>query len=572
MTGALFACWALAGCGGTSKAPPEPPACEPHWPTRCVSGAYCPATTVTAAAPPDLSFYERRRPPGPRSRDARHVSPDAGDDINSGRHGAPWKTLTHAMAKLMPGQACYVHAHPSGQPHRERIETQRAGRPDAPIWLIGEPGAVIGADHAVHQTSLRVRHAYWGVRDLEFSGEWAVGVPFTGAAVAVDGPNAHHVVLQNVDAHDCADYAIISIEQQAHDVALLDCRIHDSRLWQPTSGGRRQETPAILISTGATKVLVRGCTSGNNAGDAVQGQNAETTDVTIEGNDFSGDKENAVDIKSCQLVTIRGNRFHDYRPIFNDDPPVDPPPADPPLNSPQGAAVVLHESADGVLVEGNEIWDCGMAVAIGAANGDMGAAVVRRNLIYDVRASADPLFGETGSAINVQRATTVEIYHNTLRNLGKAPPGLEFVSRPGYALAAGRHQPAGQVLRVGRLLFFNNIVVGTGTPLRLNLTAGPGGLPFVEAFASGANVFHDVAAPLADAGSGAYHTLADWQALGYDCGSEDGDPLLRNPPVDFGTRRGSPARDAGVWVTLPGAGPAVRGKAPDIGRVESRGP
>src|SRR5215207_4206631 len=97
-----------------------------------------------------------------------------------------------------------------------------------------------------------------------------------------------------------------------------------------------------------------------------------------------GRTENAVDIKSCRFVTVRGsaparNTFYGFalKPTA------------------RGEAVVVHYNAKHVLIENT---------------------VVRGNLIEDLRQGQNC----DGDAILISRAHHLDVYDNTLRNIPRA--------------------------------------------------------------------------------------------------------------------------------------------------------
>ena len=67
-----------------------------------------------------------------------------------------------------------------------------------------------------------------------------------------------------------------------------------------------------------------------------------TANLTIEGNRFHATEENAIDLKACQGVTIRGNKMFGYRPSrpYNSNGTLG-------TRAPHGDALVAHAAASG---------------------------------------------------------------------------------------------------------------------------------------------------------------------------------------------------------------------------------
>ncbi|OGZ35575.1 MAG: hypothetical protein A2815_01800, partial [Candidatus Portnoybacteria bacterium RIFCSPHIGHO2_01_FULL_40_12b] len=102
-------------------------------------------------------------------------------------------------------------------------------------------------------------------------------------------------------------------------------------------------------------VTVRGNTFNGLGGDGVQAWGGE--DIIIENNKFSRFytdpmEENAVDIKRANRVTIRNNIMGGYQP----------------KSSGGGPAIIIHNFADNVTVDGNIIYDSWMGISLDRGN------------------------------------------------------------------------------------------------------------------------------------------------------------------------------------------------------------
>lgn len=65
-----------------------------------------------------------------------YVNPTKGDDKADGSKAAPWKSISHALLKLKPGDTLYLH----GGTHYGPLYIAVAGKPDAPITIRSVPG------------------------------------------------------------------------------------------------------------------------------------------------------------------------------------------------------------------------------------------------------------------------------------------------------------------------------------------------------------------------------------------------------------------------------------------------
>jgi hypothetical protein len=251
-------------------------------------------------------------------------------------------------------------------------------------------------------------------------------------------------------------------------------------------------------------------------GDDAQGTDPtkpKPRDITIEKNRFHEDRENAIDIKSCHNVTIRGNKLYGYRPTTNSGG----------NNSLHGDALVVHRSADKILIEQNRIWNNGRAASMGSSsNCCLGSVVFRRNLVFDATTDG----GGTGAGIRVSPAREVEIYHNTFYNI------------PNYAVGAGDDGP------IQRTVMINNIIMHTGRAFSISTTNTPN-------LVSSRNLFWQAPLP------------SNWV---YDTDSIFKDPLFIADPRnnDFYTLPNSPARDVAIPI-----GETYCWEGPDIGFLES---
>src|SRR4051812_30680562 len=99
------------------------------------------ALLLLASAGFGASHPPLRRNPPPSDRPAAtgpgfYVNPARGDDRAAGDRAAPWRTVTHGLKQLRPGDTLSLH----GGVYYERLYLALAGRPDAPVTVRSVPG------------------------------------------------------------------------------------------------------------------------------------------------------------------------------------------------------------------------------------------------------------------------------------------------------------------------------------------------------------------------------------------------------------------------------------------------
>lgn len=510
---------------------------------------------------------------GPGGQVIKHVAP-CQTGAGNGTPASPWRTIASAMANLNPGEVAYLHDGPAAVDYTESNLTPakdgigHSGR----IRLMAAPGERpwIGKSTSVTtaQPLLRLTRPWWLVDGLNFD---AAGQLLGAAVVRVGpGPAAHHIVLRRMSSRNASVPKSIIEFDGAQNSALLDSIGSTATgpigLLEPLDPNGRPANPppngsgthtdhhAITAINGANRILIRNNESAGHNGDSFQcGEEPDatrpvTSNITLEGNRFHQDEENAVDLKACHGVTIRGNKFFGYRPArpYNANGTLG-------TRAPQGDALVVHQAlnangtpgraADRVLVELNRFWDNSRSINVA---GRINTAVVRRNLVFDASTASCGM--GAGMAVG---ARTAEVYHNTLDNL-----------RP-------------------------LTVVGCGNPwstsdkyaLRINpTTTGARATVWDNIVSNATNTYTQSGTFSLDA----TRNLFPQPAAGLPPGSVFGDPLYVPDPRtnDYFTQRGSPARDTAIAVPAavadprsycddPSPGETDTNPEPDIGFLES---
>ncbi len=477
-----------------------------------------PKGAVGATSMPDLAFASHISGLILHVGKSAVTTEEPSDEDNPGTAEAPWRTIKHALDSATEGQAILVH---EGTYVGTNLECRNSGTRDAPIRVSAAPGEsviVMGQEQDEESFLLRLRDVkYWILEGLEVA---AAGQ--ASPAIRLEG--AQHVVLRDLKLHGGTSGSGVYMER-SENISLLSSEIYNFSQGAEDSHG-------VAVKSQCKNILIRGVTAYGNSGDGIQlvgeaDHTAGPEDVTIEKNHFYSNAENAVDLKSCTRVSVRGNNMHSYQPK---------------ATATQADALVVQENASSVLIEHNRIWDCGRGMSLGSFKEDnpqvLGDIVVRRNLLFDVKVielddpeseeEADKL-KSPGDGIQVSRATRVEIYHNTLYNIAVA------------AIVLG-----GENGQLQRCTVVNNIVMDAKPAVRMTTGSLPNGATLDR------NLYHnlDERATVFDY-DGNEKTFGEWVQIG-----NDGTSLNENPQfIDNPRQKGFYVMD----------GSAARNKAIDIG-------
>ncbi|MCP3102239.1 right-handed parallel beta-helix repeat-containing protein [Myxococcus sp. K15C18031901] len=332
-----------------------------------------------------------RPAPGRPKRFTREwfVSP-SGSDQAAGTKQAPLRTIGRAVRSVGPGEV--IRVAPGEYAEGVVIDgAVKAGREDAPITLLGEgqPRIVPAKGGG---TLVQVRKPHWIVEgfDLDVRGQPRFAVLFAG--------DTRGSVLASCHIHHGSLGAGVATFGGARDVLITNNHIHH---FQRRPGG---DSHGVVVQATSRDITVRGNDIHDNSGDSVQCLLPDKPDevpargLVIEDNLLHANGENAVDIKTCQGVTIRRNTMHGFRKS--------------PTSA--GEAVVIHFSARDVRVEHNLIYDSGRGVAVGGSReGDQPSpvhVVVRGNVIRDITRAG----GSDGAGIRVENSRDVRVEDNAI--------------------------------------------------------------------------------------------------------------------------------------------------------------
>lgn len=518
---------------------------QPSGSTPAAVGALPVDTTISA--PPSAAFPSSQRigttctfpnVTGPNGEVIKHVAP-CQTGTGDGSATNPWRNIAQAMASLAPGQVAYIHGDGdlattdyneanlspaqdgTGASSRIRIMAAPGEQP------MIKPSLVNG--NKVTTPIFSLNRPWWMIDgwSAKVNGVLkpgliidATNVAFQTEVVRVGATD--HVVLRGITSQNGRGPKAFFSFNGTSNAALLDSFVTDPLLaGRPTpapDAGDESDHHGIEVKGSASKILVRGNESYGHNGDSFQcGEAAGPLDVTVESNRFHEDEENAVDIKGCSRVTIRGNKLYGYRPAR--------PGGASGTRAPQGDAVVIHHSiangdvpADRVLFEKNRMWDNSRSLDLSSY---VDKAVVRRNLIFG-SSTAECGMG-AGMVIAAKNA---EVYQNTLDDLTAqvASPNDGCHHWGTSETSALRVSPADG----SRIVLWNNIVSNATRPY-----AG-----WTDSATAARDKFD------------ARTNMFPVGASGLPVGSWTQDPLWVTNPLanDYYTQQGSPARDVATPV------------------------
>ncbi len=489
-----------------------------------------------------------------------HYVATTGSDSNPGTQGSPWRTVGKALRTLQAGQVGCVA---SGTYVENAAQPVNNGEETRPIVLKREPGSptrpVIWPNGAV--AVFHMDRDYWIVDgfDVDLHGQQVTGFRWwTGADFGV---------LRNCKLHGST--AGTNVYISGRDFLMEDNEVYDN--FRPDN----EDAHGIAIPAEATnvaRILIRRNVVHDNGGDGFQCENlgngidpSTPRDITLEDNRMYTSPENwgrveqAVDIKSCRQVTIRGsvrpdannpgaagNKFFGFREKDGEI-------------AKAGSAMVIHLSAKKVLVENTRIWNSCNALSVG--RGEDSAfltedVVFRRNLVFDMYRNAASGSRCQGYGVTLNRVNNVDIYHNTFDNV------------PWFAISVSSSNTTGTPNQ--NIDLWNNIVRNGHPWMRVTANSSK-----MTGFVSDRNFFWNAPTELAQIQvDGSPKTLPQWQTYAGTQAISIADPtsLNQDPQFvaspgqsDYFLLEGSRARD----VAMDNTGALYADAGPDVGFRET---
>jgi hypothetical protein len=554
----------------------------------------CVASSASAAISKDIVAGDRRSADAVQSQNAYasyvspadkvfHVSTTGSDSTGDGSAERPWRTVARSVRGLPPGSTVHIHA---GTYDATRVDLASAsaldGTATAPITLRGAPGEsrpVLKSNGT--SPIFHLNRSYWILDGLELDGRHARAHPVLFRSdhltlrnslvrdASLDALNvkAQHVLIQaneirNTFEHtpgsargvactthtDCSAGSFCNPEYDTSNVLRHYCR-------------ERDDGHAIVVLSDSHSILVKGNVIHDNTGDGLQcagpvygyTAGARPADITLEDNDMftspanQGVVEEATDIKDCDFITLRRERYHGFRAARQ---------ANGTLGG--GGAAIFHFSAQGIRVEDSELSDSCMGLGLGnSASDPMANVVIARTRFHHFYTGAQGCgtSGTSGTALYVQKLTGGDFFHNTFSEVDRT---AMVVSGSGWT--------------VRNLDFWNNIVSLSVPGSRWIVTDGD----FLVDFESDGNLF-------SHADGSTTHFTCDFQQGVKDLNAWRGSTcalggLTRRDPTssvalaaftqeaagDLTLRATSPAVDSAMNNTAA----AYCGDAPDKGALE----
>jgi nitrous oxidase accessory protein NosD len=307
-----------------------------------------------------------------------------GSDGAKGTREAPLRTIRRAVMLARPGDT--IRVLPGVYSEQLLLDYKGSG---AAITLRGEgtPRPTIVPSERIRSSVIIVR-GRWNIDNLHID---VGGAPMF--AVAFDrGSNNSRLTGSELKGGRSSAGVLV---EGATNITIQNNEIHDFVKPGDDSHG-------VVVVGPSRHVTIRDNDIHHNSGDSVQCQAGEfpAESVLIEGNTFHDEGENGVDIKRCYNVTVRNNAMTGF-----------PNTTVRPRGTSAGEAVVIHQGARNIVIQGNLISRAGRGVSI-LMTGHTPCEELRveGNIIQEIR---DFPKGN-GQGIRVEGARNVHVVGNTI--------------------------------------------------------------------------------------------------------------------------------------------------------------
>ena len=328
--------------------------------------------------------------PGAPSRDW-YVGPK-GADTSAGTLAAPLRTVGRAVALANPGDVIRVFP----GVYSEELTLGSKGSGAAAITLRGEgtPRPSIVPGRKAQSAVVRVQ-GRWNLQNLHID---VGGAPMFALLFSAGGDQSS---LSDSELNAGIAGAGVLVEA-GRGITLERNAIH--HFIRPGD-----DSHGVVVVGPSRDITIRDNELHHNSGDSVQCQagSAPAAGLLIEGNRMHDEGENAVDIKNCQGVVIRGNDMGGF-----------PNTAIRAAGSSAGEAVVIHQSARDVTVKDNTIARAGRGVSILGDGADPENIQVVGNHFQEIRNSP----AGNGQGVRIECARSVTVLDNVFE--GTAGYGL----------------------------------------------------------------------------------------------------------------------------------------------------
>ncbi|MFN2387768.1 MAG: right-handed parallel beta-helix repeat-containing protein [Thermoanaerobaculia bacterium] len=295
-----------------------------------------------------------------------------------GTEAKPWKDVQKALCRLQPGDRLVLQPGVYSPPWVIG-EGCRDGTADAPIQVFGEESFLHGG--AEKKALITISRAHWQI----WNPELVLGAAAT-AGVAVSGPGAHDILLDDLHVYDGPGHAV-RIGEGASRVTLSNSHIHQS---------------AGIAVTGPAKglVFIGNKIHHNFAGpiSLAGGPAGLVEDVRVSRNKFHNDAGSAVAMSGVRKVRLNTNKIYNYRPAAGFS----------------GTALHIGPDSRDVVVEGSFFAEATGGIRIGETGAAPPADVVIRRNYFENRLTPD------GVAVEIVAGRDVRILNNTVNRYAEA--------------------------------------------------------------------------------------------------------------------------------------------------------
>lgn len=425
----------------------------------------------------------------------------------NGSAGAPWDEIKASyIAQLVAGNVLCIrgNANGAGRVYYSAAEISidstkqfNNGTSNAPITVQAYPGEKVIL-RTGDQNVLEFRNvSYWVWAGFIFDRQGQ-------ANSTLRFKDTSFTTVKNCEAYNGTVMGVIIDGGQSNTVE--NCKIHDF------AGPANDDTNCISIQKGKFHTI-RNNEIYNCTGDGVLVYDAFAVSGTvIEGNHIyttlGGCSENALDIKmgGVEQTIVRRNKMHGFRVST---------PGCGGTGGGIGEAMLIHLSAQNVLVDSNEIYDSVTGIVIGAGSGHR----LVNNVIRDL-ATNNSVWENIG--LYVSDGASISIINNTFANLNPAKTTL-FIGKsiPGLMVRNNIFANTGKIeRRDGDSATFSH----NGWYNAAQASSGPGDVVASPSFVSGTNFRLQGNSPMIDKGTSSGAPSTDF----------DGTPRPTNGGIDLG--------------------------------------
>ncbi len=194
----------------------------------------------------------------------------SGSDENPGTQQAPWKTISHALSQLQPGDVLFI----SAGVYKENVSLSLSGTSDAPIYIVGDSSGrtvidgsggpwCLGASSSQRPPQflriqrLTLRNARTGIYLPPGSSHIAVeNCEISFCRTALRCPQGTDLLLRNLYLHENGSGVVLGVKGKT---GVTRVRIENCRAIYNRLSDRRANTDGFLLENPCRDVLIIGC-------------------------------------------------------------------------------------------------------------------------------------------------------------------------------------------------------------------------------------------------------------------------------------------------------------------------